>query len=139
MERYPCSPAEEIDGLVYFPRLCEKVRLMDAGKLHPDLHANLGKAMDLWTCQFLGVDYAELVEQIREGLSDAEAFTWTREHGTARNASEVTWWNSYMRNVGFRDDLSQRLSERIEESGLAARADEILTMFDYIDADEGRT
>ena len=57
MDQLPCSPKEEIEGLVYFRRLCEKVRLMAAGKLHHDLHANLGKAMDLWACQFLGLRY----------------------------------------------------------------------------------
>ena len=139
MKQFPCSPTEEIGGIVYFPRLCQKVRLMAAGQLHPDLHANLGRAMDLWACQFLGVDYEELAEKIRAGLTDGEALAWAQKNGATRDDNERDWWNSYMRNVGFRDGLSQRLMERIEESGLAGRADRILTMFDYIDADEGRT
>lgn len=138
MDQLPCSPKEEIEGLVYFRRLCEKVRLMAAGKLHHDLHANLGKAMDLWACQFLGVEYDDLAERIRAGLTDEEVFSWAVENGSPRDANEIAWWNSYMRNVGFRDGLSQRLVERIEESGLGERADNIRTMFDYIDADEGR-
>ena len=137
MEQFPCSPKDEIDGLVYFRRLCEKVRLMAAGQLHPDLHANLGKAMDLWACQFLGVEYDDLAERVRGGFTDAQALAWARDNGTARDDNERDWWNSYMRNVGFRDGLSQRLAERIEESGLTGR-DDILTMFDYIDADEGQ-
>ena len=136
-QQFPCSPSEEIEGLVYFRRLCDKVRLMAAGRLHPDLHANLGKAMDLWCCQFLGVDYPDLADQIQSGKSDHEVLAWARKNGVERDESQRDWWNSFMRNVGFRDHLAGRLVERIEESGLQNRND-ILTMFDYMDADEGR-
>ncbi len=136
-QQFPCSPSEEIEGLVYFRRLCDKVRLMADGRLHPDLHANLGKAMDHWCCQFLGVDYPDLADQILSGKSDQEVLAWARKNGVERDDSQRDWWNSFMRNVGFRDHLAGRLVERIEESGLKNRND-ILTMFDYMDADEGR-
>jgi hypothetical protein len=133
----PRSPADEIDGIVYFPRLCDKVRLHAAGTLAPDYHANLGAGMDLWTCQFLGVDYAALADFIRGGGSDAEALAWAREHGTPRNAAERAWWSAFMKTRGFRDDLAERLAQRKAESGFQHRTD-IVTFMDYIDADEGR-
>jgi hypothetical protein len=133
----PRSPYDETDGVIYFPRLCHKVRLHAAGLLDPQYHANLGSGMDLWTCQFLGVDYAVLAEQIRGGLSDAEALAWARENGTARSAPEFAWWSAFMRTRGFRDDLAERLAQRKAESGFQDRA-EIQTFMDYIDADEGR-
>ncbi len=135
--RPPRSPRDEIDGILYFPRLCDKVRLHEAGKLSPEYHANLGSGMDLWTCQFLGVEYAELAEQIRGGLPDAEALAWAREHGVSRGAPELAWWSAFMRTRGFRDELAEKLVQRKAESGLQDRAD-ILTFPDYIDADEGR-
>ena len=138
-DQFPCSPSDEIDGIVYFRRMCGKIRLMEEGTLHPDLHANLGRAMDLWCCQFLGVEYDALAGQIRSGqLSDEQALAWARENGTTRDGNELTWWNSFMRNVGYRDNLADRLQDRIAESGRGDRAAEIPTMFDYIDADEGR-
>lgn len=133
----PRSPHDEIEGIPYFPRLCHKVRLHAAGKLHPQYQGNLGGASDLWTCQFLGVDYAGLAEQVCAGMSDAEALAWAREKGGARPDCEVAWWKAFMRTRGFRDDLAERLVTRKEESGFAERAD-IQTFFDYIDADEGR-
>lgn len=133
----PRSPRDEIEGLVYFRRLCDKVRLHVAGKLDPGYHPNLGKAMDQWSCEFFGVDYGALAEQIQGGASDEEALAWCREHGLARTEQEVDWWNSYMRNRGFRDDFSERLVFRKEEAGFQDR-DEILSFFDFIDADEGR-
>jgi hypothetical protein len=133
----PRSPRDEIDGVLYFPRLCHKVRLHAAGRLHPQYQANLGGGMDLWTCQFFGVDYAELAEQIRGGMTDQEALAWTRENARPRSATEFAWWQAYMRGRGFRDDIADRLVQRKVESGFADRHD-ILTFMDYIDADEGR-
>ena len=135
--RHPYSPKLEIDGLIYFPRLCDKIRLMADGQLSEDYHANLGGGMDLWICQFLGVDYDDLAEVVRSGACDSDALAWARENGTDRPDCEAAWWNAYMRTRGFRDDLSERLAARIEESGFGERTD-ILTFMDYIDADEGR-
>ena len=133
----PRSPRDEIQGLPYFPRLCHKLRLHAAGKLHPQYHGNLGGGMDLWTCQFLGVDYAALAEQVRAGKSDEEALAWAQANGMSRPDCEIAWWKSFIRTRGFRDDLAERLAQRKAESGFQDRAD-IQTFFDYIDADEGR-
>lgn len=134
---YPCSPKVEIDGIPYFPRMCEKIRLHAEGRLPEDLHENLGIGMDLWTCQFLGVEYGDLREQVVRGASDREALDWAKSNGVDRPDFEKSWWVAFMNTVGFRDRLSQRLNERKIESGLSDRHD-IQTMFDYIDADEGR-
>jgi hypothetical protein len=133
----PRSPRDEIDGVIYFPRLCHKVRLHAAGRLDSQYHANLGGGMDLWTCQFLGVDHAALADQILAGRSDTEALAWARENGATRSAPELAWWSAFMRTRGFRDDLAERLVQRKAESGFQDR-DEIVTFMDYIDADEGR-
>ena len=42
-----------------------------------------------------------------------------------------------MRNRGFRDDFSDKLTFRKEEAGWQNR-DEIQSFFDYLDADDGR-
>lgn len=133
----PRSPYDEIDGLVYFPRMCEKIRLHHEGRLPEAYHANLGGGMDLWTCQFLGIDYEALAEQVRAGASDEAALAWARHHGVERPGHEYAWWTAYMRSRGFRDDLSERLIQRKKESGFEDR-DSIQTFMDYIDADEGR-
>ena len=135
--QYPPSPKLEIEGLPYVLRMFEKIRLFADGTLHPDLRDNLGIAMDEWTCQFLGVEYAALRKAVLAGKSDAEALAWARENGVERPEYERDWWVAFMRGVGFRDRLSGRLRERVEESGLGDR-EGIETMFDYIDADEGR-
>lgn len=134
----PCSARDELDGIVYLPRLCDKIRKHHAGILHPEFHANLGLGMDLWTCQFLGVDYNDLKSKIIDGATDEDVLTWARENGVTRPDYEKSWFLAYMKNRGFRDDLSKRLAERKKEDPDTDRND-ILSFMDYIEVDEGRS
>jgi hypothetical protein len=117
--------------------MIDKARLFAAGDLREDLHDNLGKAMDLWTCEFLHVSYSALVEKVHAGLSDEELLDWCFTQGKKPTEQEIKVWNGFMSRVGWRDSLASRLVERKAESGLADR-DDVQSMFDYIDADEGR-
>jgi len=134
----PRSARDELDGIVYFPRLCDKVRKHYAGTLHPEFHTNLGLGMDLWTCQFLGVDYNDLKAQIIAGATDEDALVWARKNGITRPDYEKAWFLAYIKTRGFRDDLSKRLAERKKEDPRTDRED-ILTFMDYIEVDEGRS
>ncbi len=134
----PRSARDEIGGIIYLPRLFDKVRLHHGGKLHPEFHTNLGLGMDLWTCQFLGVDYDDLKAQILAGASDEQALAWARENGTNRPDYEKAWFTAYMKTRGFRDDMSERLAERKKEDPKTDR-DDILSFMDYIEVDEGRS
>jgi hypothetical protein len=136
-DTYPPSPKDELDGLPYFPRLCEKVRLFAADELPSDFHGNLGKGMDLWTCQYLGIAYEDLKGKVLAGASNEEALQFARVSGVARSEEEAAWFRAYILTRGFRDDFAERLATRIAESGFGDRED-ILTFCDYIDADEGR-
>lgn len=129
------SPLKEIDGLIYFPRMCDKIRQHAAGTLPEDYIGNLGVAMDLWCCQFLGIEYPDLEKKVRSGATDEDALTWARETGISRPDYELAWWTAYMKTRGFRDDLSERLAQRKAESGFTAR-DDIQSFMDYIVADE---
>jgi gluconokinase len=46
-------------------------------------------------------------------------------------------WNEFMRKFGWRDQAAEILERRKREAGMTDRA-EIETMFQFIDADEGR-
>lgn len=135
---FPCSARLELGGIVYLPRLFDKIRLMHAGTLHPDFHGNLGLGMDLWTCQFLGVDYNDLKAQILAGATDEEALAWARENGITRPDFELAWFTAYITKRGFRDEMSERLAQRKKEAPETDRED-IQTFMDYIEVDEGRT
>jgi gluconokinase len=135
--KYPRSPKDPVGGIVYFGRMVDKIRLMAAGDLHPDLQENLGTGFDQRTVNFLGLDYPSLKNRVLEGGSDDEVLEWCFQKGTQPTDEQIQVWNAYMFKRGWRDDLSDRLASRKKEGGLENR-DDIQTMFNYIDADEGR-
>jgi gluconokinase len=135
--KYPRSPKDPVGGIVYFGRMVDKIRLMAAGELHPDLQENLGTGFDQRAVNFLGVDYPDLKNRVLEGGSDDEVLEWCFQKGTRPTDEQIQVWNGYMSKRGWRDDLSDRLASRKIEGGLENR-DDIQTMFNYIDADEGR-
>ena len=131
------SPRIEVEGLVYFGRMVDKLRLELAGKLPKDYHENMGKGFDASCCEFLGVSYDNLRQRVREGGSDRELLDWCQSHGKKREPGDRAVWNAYLAKRGWRDDLADRLVFRKKEAGWEGRV-EIQTFFDYIDADEGR-
>jgi gluconokinase len=131
------SPHEKVEGLVYFGRMLDKIRLHAKGHLPADYHANLGSGFDGRCCSFLGVKYEDVVARVKRGGEDKDVLEWCFANGRKPSPEEMDMWNHYMRKRGWRDDASKRLVERKKESGFADR-DDIKTFFDYIDADEGR-
>lgn len=132
------SPADKVGGIVYFGRMLDKIKLHDRGELPPDYQPNLGKGFDEKCVTFLKVDYRKLVERVRAGGSDEDLLQWCFEQGKTPRPDEVHVWNEFMRKSGWNDDISETLARRKKEAGMAGRP-EICTMFEFIDADEGRT
>lgn len=132
------SPYTKVDRLVYFGRMLDKIRLHAAGKLPVDDYVpNLGKGFDRRCCGFLKVGYDELKARVLAGEGDDAAhLAWAEERGGRRSDEDCDLWNSFMMKRGFRDEASSTLAKRIKESGLEGKP--IMTMFDYIDFDEGR-
>lgn len=134
------SPYEQIQGIVYFGRMLDKIRLMAAGKLPEGWQGMRGTAMkgtfDQRCCQFLGVDYAALEAETLQGGSDEALLAWAFARGRQPGAEEIEVWNGFMTKRGWRDAGTQRLNERLAEIGLPPGT--VLTMFEFIDLDEGR-
>jgi len=133
----PVTPYETCHGLVYFSRMIDKIRKHAVGQLGPDYVPNLGKGFDLRCCSLLGVEYDALAAAVGSLLSDEQAWQWIEKHCKAPTEEQIEVWNGFMTRRGWKDDLSEILERRKKESGFANRSD-IQTMFDYIDADEGR-
>lgn len=124
--------------MFYFPRMLDKIRRRQRGTLPPDYHANLGKGFDLECCEFLRVGYPDVVAQVEAGQSDADVFAWCCARGRKPTGYDVGVWNEYMRKRGWNDEYAGRLRSRLEGLGLASR-DDIRTMFDLLEVDEGRS
>jgi gluconokinase len=120
--------------------MLDKIRLHAAGKLPADYQANLGDekflVLDGRACRFLGVRYADLRERTLAGGSDEDVLAWVHAHGTARTDEECHIWNRFIVKLGWRDERSAVLPQRIIDAGLAGKP--IETIIDHIEFDEGR-
>jgi gluconokinase len=129
-----------VNGLVYFGRMLDKIRLAAAGKLPEGWKAMRGAAnkatFDARCCSFLHLDYTALEAETLKGGSDEELLAWAFTHGRKPTDDEIEVWNAFMLKRGWRDAGTSRLHERLAEIGLPAGTVE--TMFEFIDLDEGR-
>ena len=138
-EKFPRSPYDAVGGLVYFPRMLDKIRLFAAGELPKAYHPHLGSGFDGRCLNLLHVPYEDMRQQVLAGRSDEEVLAWCFEHGRKLTEEEIETWSGFMLKRGWRDDASERVAFRLKESGLEHRDAEAVTMFDFIDLDEGRT
>ena len=70
-------------------------------------------------------------------MNDEQAWEWVLQNGKAPTEEQIEVWNGFMTRRGWNDVLVEILEKRKKEGGFENRT-EIRTMFDYIDADEGR-
>lgn len=138
MSHFPArSPAAKVGGIVYFGRMLDKIRAEARGELPADYQANLGRGFDQSCVAFLQVEYPQVVELARQGASDEEILQWCFENGRKPSDEEIHIWNTFMRKRGWNDEITDTLIRRKKEAGMAGRS-EVRTMFEFIDADEGR-
>ena len=132
------SPYDTVGGIVQFGRMLDKIRLHAAGKLPPAWVETMGVPLgfDARCCRFLHIDYADLAAKALKGGSDEELLAWSFAKGRQPNEEEIEVWNGFMMKIGWRDAYAERVRFRLEESGFPPGS--VLTMFDFIDLDEGR-
>jgi len=121
--------------------MLDKIRLAAAGKLPEGWQATRGAAaktsFDALCCELLHLDYAALeAEVLKADKSDEELLTWAYERGRQPNGTEIEVWNAFMLKRGWRDAITERVNARLAEIGLPPGT--VLTMFEFIDLDEGR-
>jgi Domain of unknown function (DUF5069) len=130
----------KVGRLVYFGRMLDKLRLHAAGRLPADYVVNLGEekffTLDGRCCRFLGVRYAGLRDRTLAGGTDEEILAWAQARGTPRTDEECHVWNRFILKLGWRDERSAVLPQRIRDDGLTGRP--IETLVDHIEYDEGR-
>jgi hypothetical protein len=113
MPAYPKSPKETTRGMMYFPRMLDKIRLHARGELHEDSHRNFGslRTADSACCNFLPVHHL--------------------------NEGDLLVWNGFVSKLGWRDFATPTLEQAKKKAGIFDR-DDIATIPDLIDFDEDR-
>ena len=126
-------------GMMYFPRMLDKVRMHARSELGEDYHANLGKprTADGACTNFLRVNYSDLRDRVRADGSDEEILEWCYENGRPLNEGDLRVWNGFVSKLGWNDFATPVLEEEKQKCGIADRTD-IITIPELIDLDEGR-
>ena len=79
-------------GMMYFPRMLDKIRMHLRGELHEDYQENFGalKAADGVCCNFLRVHHRDLIERVKQGGTDEEILEWCFEKGRRLNDGDLS-------------------------------------------------
>jgi hypothetical protein len=135
----PCSDRLKTNGLVYFARMLDKIRLHAMGRLPADYFVGVEDPtfFDARCTRLLGVNYDDLVARTLQGGSDEEILDWCFAKGRRPGEEEIAIWNAFLSKRGWRDEASDDLAAAKEREGFVER-DDIQTWFDLHDAEEGR-
>jgi Domain of unknown function (DUF5069) len=137
--RRPVSDHDKTNGLVYFARMLDKIRLKASGELPADYMTGVDDPthFDARCTRFLGVKYEELVQRTLQGGSDKDILEWCFENGRRPSNEETEVWNAFLLKRGWRDAGSEDLTASKREAGFGSR-DDIQTWVDLHDVEEGR-
>jgi gluconokinase len=133
----PRSTEDETNGLRYFPRMLDKIRLEAKGELDPEYHENMGRGADRRLTKFLRVEYDKLSARTRQGGTDEEILEWCFANGHRLHRNDMEIWNGFISKLGWNDFASNHLAKCKAEAGLADR-DDIQTLGHLFDVEEGR-
>jgi hypothetical protein len=136
---YPKSPKEMTKGVMYFPRMLDKIRLHLKGELQEEYRENFGapQTADSALCNFLRIHHRDLIKRVEQGGTDEEILEWCFEKGRKPNDGDIFVWSGFISKLGWRDRVTPKLEERKNAMGIADRND-IQCIPDLIDFDEGR-
>jgi hypothetical protein len=137
MKQTPISAFLSVGGMVYFPRMLDKIRKHARGELREDYFEMIGQGFDGRCCRFFRLPYDAIKKRTLEGGTDEEIFSWCRQQGREVSDEDIAIWSTFAKKRGWRDEASEGLEKYKAGSGLAHRAD-LLTFFDYYEVDEGR-
>jgi hypothetical protein len=124
-------------GLLYLPRFLAKCKYVkEHGALPPSYAKNYKRGCDRFLCLHLGIDPAAVEAMVHQAADDAEI-----ERGLARLLPpdpRAATWNREFVQKGMTPAGRDFLRQALEAMGCADRIDEIKSVPDLIDFDEGR-
>jgi gluconokinase len=136
----PRTDYDTTKGILFFPRMLDKLRLKEQGLLPPDYNyagCPEHNCFDGYCCRFFNIDVPQLVARVRTGASDDEILDWCFATFGRPDEEKIKFWNNFLVKRGWRDDSAKELEDTKKANGLADRTD-IQTWVDFHDVDEGR-
>jgi hypothetical protein len=124
-------------GLLYLPRFLAKCAYVKAhGALPPSYAKNYKRGLDRFLCMHLGIEPAAVEKIVHEATSAEaiEAGLKTLLHADVRAVK----WNRELVQKGMTPAGREFLKEALTNMGCADRSEQIISVPDLIDFDEGR-
>jgi Domain of unknown function (DUF5069) len=124
-------------GLLHLPRFLAKCKYVkEHGALPASYAKNFKRGMDRFLCLHLGIEPAAVEQIVRESVTDAEidaklAALLPADVRAAR-------WNREYVQKGMTPAGREFLKEALTNMGCADRTDQIISVTDLIEFDEGR-
>lgn len=124
-------------GLLYLPRFLAKCRYVkEHGALPPSYAKNYKRGLDRFLSQHLGIEPAAVEKIVFESASDEEVET--RLKAILPADVRAAAWNRNVVQKGMTESGRAFMLESLTAMGCADRVDEIRSVIDMIDFDEGR-
>lgn len=124
-------------GLLHLPRFLAKSKYVKAhGALPPSYAKNYKRGMDRFFCQHLGVDPSAVEKIVLESASDEEIDAKLKALFPA-DVRAAKWNRDYVQK-GMTPNGRSFLLEALTAMGCADRIDDIKSVVDLIEFDEGR-
>ena len=92
--KFPCSSHQKTNGIVYFARMLDKIRLNASGELPPGYFLGIADPtfFDARFVKFSGVDYDKIVRRTLEGGTNEEILEWCFKNGRKPSDEEILVW-----------------------------------------------
>jgi hypothetical protein len=124
-------------GLLYLPRFLAKCRYVKAhGALPASYAKNYKRGCDRFLCQHLGIEPAAIEKLVHESANDTEVDV--RLKSILPADVRAPQWNRRVVQMGMTPAGREFLLQALTAMGCADRADDIKSVPDLIDFDEGR-
>lgn len=124
-------------GLLHLPRFLAKAKYVkEHGSLPPSYAKNYKRGMDRFLCLHLGIDPAAVEKIVFESTTDAEIDAKLKQLFPAEQ--RVAKWNRDYVQKGMTPSGREFLKEALTAMGCADRVDQIVSVVDLIEFDEGR-
>ncbi len=124
-------------GLLYLPRFLAKCRYVQThGKLPPSYAKNYKRGLDRFLCLHLGVDPAAVEAAVHQAADEADLDNRLKALFPAD--VRAAKWNRELVQKGMTPAGRDFLREALTAMGCADRTEQIISVPDLIDFDEGR-
>ena len=140
--QYPRSPKEEVNGLCFFGRLIDKVRMRHVGQIQDYNYLTTG--FDKYLLDKLELEGETFEKHVLQSDGDQDIADWVKENGKALTDEEKGEWNNMVLTFGPKAEMAQKAFDRnkaalAEKRGVSVEElSHITTWCSLIEHDEDR-